>query len=242
MCDNRIMETALRVEGLKIVRQNKKILSDISFSVKKGQIIGLFGPSGAGKTTLIRSIIGLQNFHHGQITVIGLPAGSLALRSQLGYMSQNEGFYTDLTVQENLEFFASILNAAQKQVSALLSELKLSDYRHQLVENLSGGQQARVSLAIALLGSPQMLFLDEPTVGLDPVLRRDLWDYFRQLAGNGVTMLISSHVMEEAANCDEVLLLRRGRILDYGPVGQLLKQAGAKTMDEAFLKIVEAKR
>lgn len=236
------MNPALEVRGLSVRRSGKSILKDIEFSLQPGRIVGLLGPSGAGKTTLMRTIVGLQRFHRGQVLVLGRPAGSLALRDELGYMAQSQGYYLDLTVRENLDYFARINGAPGSQVDALLNELNIKKQANQLVGNLSGGQQARVSLATALLGSPRLLVLDEPTAGLDPLLRQKLWQYFAQLAGQGMSMLVSSHDMAESRHCDHVILLKDGHILDYDTPRALMDRAGAKDMEEAFLKLESSPR
>lgn len=231
------MNYALEVRGLSVRRSGKSILKDIDFRLEPGHIVGLLGPSGAGKTTLMRTIVGLQKFHRGQVQVLGHTAGSLALRDEIGYMAQSQGYYLDLTVRENLEYFARINGAPASQVDALMGELDIKKQAELLAGNLSGGQQARVSLATALLGKPQLLILDEPTAGLDPLLRQKLWQYFTRLADQSMSMLVSSHDMTESRHCDHVILLKDGRILDYDTPRALMDRAVAKDMEEAFLKL-----
>ena len=214
-------------------------LDNVSLEVPTGSLTALLGPSGSGKSTLIRAIVGVQIVAAGAVTVLEMPAGSPSLRSRLGYVTQAPSVYGDLTVTENLTYFARVLGVERERVDATIERVELADVADRLVGRLSGGQRARVSLATALLGDPEVLVLDEPTVGLDPVLRRDLWDFFHELAGGGATLLVSSHVMDEAARCDRLLLLREGAILaDVGPQ-ELLRRTGAADLDTAFLRLIE---
>jgi ABC-2 type transport system ATP-binding protein len=216
------------------------VLQDISLAVPAGQVVGLLGPSGSGKSTLIRAIVGVQIVYGGQVEALGLPAGSPALRSRIGYVTQAPSVYADLTVLENLRYFARVLGVARGRVDETIELVDLGEFADRHVRNLSGGQISRVSLATALLGEPELLVLDEPTVGLDPVLRRDLWDAFARLAAGGATLLVSSHVMDEARRCDSLLLLRDGRLLAAEPPAALLERTGADDLDEAFLALVES--
>ena len=227
------------VKQLRVDRGGATVLRDISVEVEGGIVTGLLGPSGSGKSTLIRSIVGVQVVAGGEVTVLGLPAGSPGLRDRLGYVTQAPSVYGDLTVRENLTYFARVLGVARDQVDATIGRVGLDDVERRLVGHLSGGQRARVSLATALLNEPEVLVLDEPTVGLDPVLRRDLWDFFHELAEGGTTLLVSSHVMDEAARCDRLLLLRDGTILADLTPAELLARTGAADLDTAFLRLVE---
>ncbi len=200
---------------------------------------GLLGPSGCGKTTLIRSIVGVQKVAGGTVRVLGEPAGTPALRRRVAYVTQSPSVYADLTVAENLRYFARVLGAPAGAIARALTAVDLTDAEHQIVGTLSGGQRSRVSLAAALLGRPDVLILDEPTVGLDPVLRRDLWDLFHRLADDGATLLVSSHVMDEAARCDRLLLMREGRILADTTPAELRERTGEQEMEAAFLRLVE---
>jgi ABC-2 type transport system ATP-binding protein len=230
---------AVEVERLRVVRGGKVVLRELSCSVARGSVTGLLGPSGSGKSTLIRAIVGVQNVAGGDVRVLGSPAGAKELRARVGYMTQATSVYGDLTVRENLRFFASVLDAPRDRVERVIAEVALQDEADGVVERLSGGQRARVSLATALLGGPELLVLDEPTVGLDPVLRRDLWHLFRELAEQGATLLVSSHVMDEADRCDALLLIRDGQLLAQATPAELRAQTGAEQLDEAFLRLIE---
>ena len=230
---------ALRVEGLRVVRGGKVVLPGLDCEVAAGTVTGLLGPSGSGKTTLLRSIVGVQRIAGGRVEVLGEPAGSRPLRSRVGYMTQAPSVYRDLTVRENLRFFARILGAGLDTVERAIGEVSLGPRADQVVSRLSGGEQARVSLAAALLGEPRLLVLDEPTVGLDPVLRRDLWNLFHGLAERGVTLLVSSHVMDEADRCDRLLLLREGRLLAQATPAELRERTGEERLDDVFLALID---
>jgi ABC-2 type transport system ATP-binding protein len=226
------------VESLRIRRGGVVVLDDLSLSVASGRVTGLLGPSGSGKTTLMRAIVGVQIVEAGTITVLGEPAGTPALRWKVGYMTQNPAVYGDLTVRENLRYFARILDAAPENVDEVIETVDLTPFAGRVVNKLSGGQRARVSLATALIGSPQLLVLDEPTVGLDPVLRRDLWKTFNDLAEQGKTLLVSSHVMDEADHCHDLLLLREGKLVATGTPAGVRKKSGKRDLDEAFLALI----
>jgi len=233
------MATTIEITGLRVDRGGVTVLHDLTLGIEGGVVTGLLGPSGSGKSTLMRAIVGVQDVAAGNVDVLGLPAGTPALRSRVGYVTQSPSVYGDLSVRENLTYFARVLGVARIRVDQVIERVGLADSAAHLVGRLSGGQKARVSLATALLGEPEVLVLDEPTVGLDPVLRRDLWDFFHELAGGGTTLLVSSHVMDEAARCDRLLLLREGLILaDLAP-DELLRRTGAADLDAAFLRLVE---
>jgi ABC-2 type transport system ATP-binding protein len=234
------MPDAVRVEELRVVRGGRLVLPGISLAVAPGTVTGLLGPSGSGKTTLLRAIVGVQVIESGRVEVLGETAGSPGLRARVAYMTQAPSVYGDLTVRENLAYFARVVGAADGRIGDVLDVVGLESRGRQLVRTLSGGERARVSLASALLGEPELLVLDEPTVGLDPVLRRDLWSAFHALADGGATLLVSSHVMDEADRCDQLLLMRDGRILATEPPAHLRERTRAATMDEAFLRLVEA--
>jgi ABC-type multidrug transport system ATPase subunit len=234
------MSAAVEVRGLRVDRGGREVRHGIDLDVEVGRVTGLLGPSGSGKTTLMRSIVGAQVVAGGTVSVLGLPAGAPALRARVGYQTQAPSVYADLTVRENLEYFAGILDVPGTAVSETIALVELGGQERQLAVTLSGGELARLSLAAALLNGPEVLVLDEPTVGLDPVLRRDLWTSFRRLAEDGTTVLVSSHVMDEADRCDSLVLLREGRVLAAGSPDSLRSRTGAAGLDEAFLALVDA--
>jgi ABC-2 type transport system ATP-binding protein len=229
----------VEVRGLRVARGGREVLHGVSLDLEPGRVTGLLGPSGSGKTTLIRSVVGVQIVAAGDVTVLGLPAGSPELRSRIGYMTQEPAVYRDLTVRENLAYFGRIVGVGAARVDELVERVGLVDERDRVVGTLSGGQRARVSLATALLNAPDLLVLDEPTVGLDPLLRRDLWDFFHELAEGGTTLLVSSHVMDEAARCDRLVLLREGAVLAIATPDELRERTGVEELDAAFLRLVE---
>jgi ABC-2 type transport system ATP-binding protein len=232
-------EPAVTVSGLHVRRGSRPVLAGLSLTIPAGLVVGLIGPSGSGKTTLMRAIVGVQVLRSGTVTVFGRPAGSAALRHRVGYVTQDASVYDDLTVRQNLDYFRAVLGAGRKDVHRVIEATDLGASSAQLTGSLSGGQRSRVSLAVALLGSPELLVLDEPTVGLDPVLRRDLWALFHRLAADGTSLLVSSHVMDEAARCDRLLLMRGGAVLaDDTPAG-LLAATGTTDIEAAFLSLIE---
>jgi ABC-2 type transport system ATP-binding protein len=230
--------SAIVAEGLEVRRGGRDVLRSVSFAVPPGQVAGLLGPSGCGKTTLMRAIVGVQIVAGGSVTVLGEPAGSPQLRRRIGYATQSPSIYADLTVAENLRYFASILKAPAADVLRVIGEVDLVKHADKLVSQLSGGQRNRANLAVALLGSPELLVLDEPTVGLDPVLRDDLWALFHRLAAGGVTLLVSSHVMDEAARCERLLLMREGEVLADDTPDGLRGATGTADLEQAFLRLV----
>jgi len=230
---------AVEVDRLHVVRGGRNALDGITLDVARGTVTGLLGPSGSGKSTLMRAIVGTQLVTSGSVTVLGEPAGSPGLRPRVAYTTQSPAVYDDLTVRENVRYFARLVGAADTQADEVVELVGLGDDAGSVVSRLSGGQRSRVSLATALVGRPELLVLDEPTVGLDPLLRRDLWASFARLAADGATLLVSSHVMDEAERCDELLLVRGGRLLDRGTAAEIRARAGGESMDEAFLRLVE---
>jgi ABC-2 type transport system ATP-binding protein len=215
------------------------VLDGLSLEIPTGSVTGLVGPSGGGKSTLMRAIVGVQVVAGGRIEVLGEPAGSAALRRRVGYMTQSLSVYSDLSVRENLRYFARLHGVGQDKVEAVIGTVALEEFGNRVLQRLSGGQKARVSLAAALLGEPELLVLDEPTVGLDPLLRRDLWSLFHRLAEAGTTLIVSSHVMDEAERCDRLLLLRDGRLIATGSPDELRARTGAHGLDDVFLRLVE---
>lgn len=234
---------AIVVDDLRVVRGGREVLPGLSLRVPRGAVVGLLGPSGCGKSTLMRSIVGVQRTHGGTVEVLGRPAGTRALRDRVGYVTQSPSVYADLTVAENLAYFAAVVGVPRTEVRGeverVLELVDLAGHRSARVSNLSGGQFSRVSLGAALVGTPELLVLDEPTVGLDPVLRRDLWDLFHRLAAGGATLLVSSHVMDEAVRCDRLLLMHEGRLVADDPLPALLERTGATDAEGAFLRLVE---
>lgn len=233
-----MMKNVIEVRDLVVVRGGRTVLPGIGLDVTAG-VTGLLGPSGCGKSTLMRAIVGVQKVRSGSVEVLGLPAGAKALRHRIGYQTQAVSVYDDLTVVENLRFFARVLGTEAAEVDRVVDAVDLGEHRDQTVGNLSGGQRSRASLAVALLGSPDVLVLDEPTVGLDPVLRRDLWALFHRVAEGGAGVLVSSHVMDEADRCDRLLLMREGRLIADGTPGEIRAKSGSDNIEDAFLRLVE---
>jgi ABC-2 type transport system ATP-binding protein len=215
------------------------VLPDLSLQVEPGSVTALLGPSGCGKTTLMRTIVGVQIVESGEVRVLGEPAGSKSLRTRVGYVTQAPSVYADLTVRENLSFFARVLDAPRERIDQAIETVSLGEVANRVVRDQSGGQRARVSLATALLGDPDVLILDEPTVGLDPLLRRDLWSSFYSLSDEGKTLLVSSHVMDEAVNCHSLALMREGRFLAIAPPDEILQRTGEDDLTDAFLRLIE---
>jgi len=230
---------AIHTDDLRVRRGKKEVLHGVTFDVPTGSLVGLLGPSGSGKTTLMRAIVGVQQGVRGTATVLDHAAGSPKLRHRVGYVTQDASVYGDLTVRQNLNYFAAVLKADRADVDRVIDATDLSEQANQLVDSLSGGQLSRASLAVALLGSPELLVLDEPTVGLDPVLRVELWSLFRRLSDAGTTLLVSSHVMDEATRCDRLVLLRDGEILADESPTSLLDRTGASDAEEAFLTLIK---
>jgi ABC-2 type transport system ATP-binding protein len=230
---------AVEIAHLVVDRRGVNALNDVTLDIAAGRITGLLGPSGSGKSTLMRAIVGVQIVTSGAITVLGLPAGRPELRARVGYVTQAPSVYRDLSVRENLTYFQTILGAEASDVDRVLEQADLTSVHKRLVKTLSGGPESRVSLATALLGSPELLILDEPTVGLDPVLRRDLWALFQSLADSGLTLLVSSHVMDEASRCHDLVLMRDGQLLAQGTNSDLLARTSTSDIESAFLYLVD---
>ncbi|HEV2342488.1 MAG TPA: ABC transporter ATP-binding protein [Actinocrinis sp.] len=229
---------AVEIRGLRVVRGGRAVLDGVDLDLAPGTVTGLLGPSGCGKTTLMRSIVGVQKIAGGEVRVLGHPAGHAALRHRVGYVTQAPSVYADLSIAENLNYFSAVLGRSRDDVARVIEHVGLGGRERDLVARLSGGQRARVSLAAALLGAPELLVLDEPTVGLDPVLRRELWDLFHELAAAGAALLISSHVMDEASRCGHLLMMRDGAIIADDTPQALLERTGAREIEGAFLALV----
>ncbi|WP_020077220.1 ATP-binding cassette domain-containing protein [Cryocola sp. 340MFSha3.1] len=229
---------AIAIEGLRVRRGRTDVLHGLDLRIPRGQVVGLLGPSGCGKTTLMRAVIGVQKVKSGTVTVLGQPAGTAALRHRVGYVTQAASVYDDLTIRQNLEYFRRVLGAGRADVDRAITATDLDEHSGRLVSTLSGGQRSRVSLAAALLGSPDLLVLDEPTVGLDPLLRVELWALFHRLAEAGTSLLVSSHVMDEASRCDRLILMREGAVLADATPAELLAETGAADAEGAFLALL----
>ena len=227
------------MEQLRVVRGGKTVLPDLDVDVPAGRVTGLLGPSGSGKSTLLRAIVGVQRIESGSVRVLGLPAGSPPLRRRVAYTTQAPSVYGDLTVRENLRYFGRLLSMDEPALDRAIEAVRLDADADSIVNRLSGGQIARASLATALLGRPEVLILDEPTVGLDPLLRRDLWGLFRSLAEAGATLVVSSHVMDEAVSCDELILIRDGTIVAHSSPQEIRERTGTDDMSEAFVRLIE---
>ena len=229
---------AIEIQGLRVQRGSKLVIPGLDVEIPAGRITGLLGPSGSGKSTLLRAIVGVQEVLGGTITVLGDEAGSASLRTQVGYMTQAPSVYADLSARENLSFFARVLGVGDAEIERALEIVGMAAEHDRLVGEMSGGQRTRVSLATTLLAKPRLLVLDEPTVGLDPVLVEDLWRTFGELVGAGATILVSSHVMDEAGRCDSLLLMRDGELLATETPAELCARMGAADVGEAFVKLI----
>lgn len=231
--------SAISVDALRVRRGKQEVLHGLDVDIQRGSLVGLLGPSGSGKTTLMRAMVGVQQTASGSVTVLGHPAGSAALRDRVGYVTQSASVYDDLTVRQNLRYFCTVLGAPRIDVDRVIEQTGLGSQANALVGSLSGGQRGRASLAAALLGTPELLVLDEPTVGLDPVLRVELWGLFRSLASEGTTLVVSSHVMDEATRCDRLLLLREGHLVADTTAEELLSSTGTTDPEAAFLVLIQ---
>lgn len=235
------MDAAIEIGALVVDRGGRTVLDGLELSVPAGSVTGLLGPSGSGKTTMLRAVVGVQRVRSGTITVLGQPAGSVGLRHRIGYMTQAPSIYADLTVAENVRYFASLYRLGPGAAAEAICAVGLAEHADQVTHTLSGGQHSRASLACAIVARPDLLVLDEPTVGQDPLLRDELWAHFHQLAAAGTTILVSSHVMDEANRCDALVLIRHGELLHTGTPAALKAEAGCEDLDEAFLRLVRRK-
>jgi ABC-2 type transport system ATP-binding protein len=233
------MDNAIEVRGLVVRRGRRVVLDDFSCTIPRGSVTGLLGPSGSGKTTLMRCVVGVQVIAGGTVTVLGHPAGSVPLRNRIGYLTQAPSVYADLTVRENARYFASLYRLDVTVADEAIEAVGLTGHAGHLVANLSGGQRSRASLACAIVSRPEVLVLDEPTVGQDPLLRDELWDHFRRLAAAGTTVLVSSHVMDEANRCDRLLLIRDGALIADDTPAAVKIAAGTDDLDQAFLRLIK---
>jgi ABC-2 type transport system ATP-binding protein len=232
------VEPVIDIQNLRVIRGKRVALDNVSVQIARGAITGLLGPSGCGKTTLMRCIVGTQIIDEGTVTVLGHPAGSAELRHRVGYVTQDPTIYNDLRIVDNVRYFAALYGTDSSAADEAIAAVGLDDHRTALCGNLSGGQRTRVSLACALVSRPELLVLDEPTVGLDPVLRVDLWEQFHQLARRGTTLVVSSHVMDEADHCGDLLLMREGHLLAHSTPTKLREDTGCQSLEEAFLSVI----
>jgi ABC-2 type transport system ATP-binding protein len=227
----------IRAVGLRKAFGSITAVDDISFDLTPGRIYGLLGPNGSGKTTLIRLLTGLGRPDAGHAEVLGVKMPSRTTLGRIGYMTQSDGVYPALTAGENVRFFGAVYGVADPSAADRALELvELGDRRDAITANLSGGQRRRLSLACALVHQPPVLFLDEPTVGVDPLLRVQFWTHFRRLADAGATIVVSSHVMDEADRCDELLFMRAGKVIARGGGAELRATAGTADLEQAFLR------
>ena len=231
---------SIELKSVAVAKEGRRILNSLTFDFPQKAAIGLLGPSGSGKTTLMRSIAGLQKLVEGEIRIFELKAGSKELRDRISYSTQSSSLYNDLTCIENLEFYAALYKDNEFSISEILEMVELTKVKNQLAKTLSGGERTRLALATALVGAPDLIILDEPTVGLDPVLRRELWNIFRKLVASGKTLLISSHVMDEAENCDYIYLMRDGSIIASGTTSELMKKTNQTDMENVFISLVQS--
>jgi ABC-2 type transport system ATP-binding protein len=236
MSSSEVPVAAIRAVGLVKAFGVVRAIDGVSFELAPGRIYGILGPNGSGKTTLIRLLVGLARPTEGRTEVLGVTMPDREILARIGYMTQSDGIYPTLTVGDNARFFAAAYGVRdQDAVRTALSFVELADRERSTVLELSGGQRRRLSLACALVHAPAVLFLDEPTVGVDPLLRVQFWEHFRSLAAAGTTIVVSSHVMDEADRCDELLFMRSGSIIARGPGGELRERAGTNDLEQAFL-------
>ena len=233
------MSSVASFENVSVRRGKFDVLKSIDLRLPKGQVIGLLGPSGAGKSTIMRALVDVQDKVTGTVSVLGLKAGSAVTLTKVAYSTQSSSVFDDLTINQNLRYTCRILGAPVGRVAEVLEQVQLTEYGKVRVSTLSGGQRNRVSLAMALIGNPDLLVLDEPTVGLDPVLRADLWGIFRELASSGKTLIISSHVMDEAERCDRIVFVRDGKIIANDSLVNVLASTQTDSAEKAFLALAK---
>ncbi|MCC5889707.1 MAG: ABC transporter ATP-binding protein [Alkalibacterium sp.] len=230
----------ISVKGVYKNYGRQTVLEGIDLDVTKGEIFGLLGPSGAGKTTLVKQLVGLEEASSGEVFLFDEKQPSLSLIEQIGYMAQSDALYTELSARENLEFFVSLYNLTKQErkerIKAVMKVVNLEDAMDKIVAKYSGGMKRRLSLAIAMLHEPQILILDEPTVGMDPILRKSIWESFNALKESGVTIIVTTHVMDEAEKCDRLGMIRNGKLIAIGSVDELKETAGVDNLELAFLK------
>ena len=231
----------IKIENISKSYKNQKVLKEISFNVQKGEIFGLLGPSGAGKTTLIRLIMGMEKSDDGQIILLDKKVPDKKVIESIGYTSQADALYTDLSAEENMMFYCRLYKIPKKErndrIEECLSVVNLNKDKKKIVNNFSGGMKRRLSLAISLIHNPKILVLDEPTVGMDPLLRKQIWQELYRLKENGVTIIITTHVMDEAAYCDKLALIRNGRCISVGEPKKIIEENECNTLEEVFLKL-----
>ncbi|WP_438495361.1 ABC transporter ATP-binding protein [Paenibacillus sp. IHBB 3054] len=218
---------------------SKEVLKDISLQVAEAETFGILGPSGSGKTTLVKLLTGIDEATSGEVRVLGIPMPKLAMLQQIGYMAQSDALYTELSAKENLEFFAALYGLKggnrTRRIRDVLELVNLQDHLRKRVDQYSGGMKRRLSLAIALLHEPPLLLLDEPTVGIDPVLRQSIWKELKALNRKGTTIVLTTHVMDEAEKCDRLAMIRDGELLAVDTPAGLLNATGSASLEEAFL-------
>jgi ABC-2 type transport system ATP-binding protein len=232
---------AVVMRDARIVRGGVEIVPSLTLEIPAGSVFGMVGPSGSGKTTIMRTILGLTRLAGGSATVLGLPAGDAALRSRIGYMPQGSGVYPDLSGRENLQFYASIYRAPGRRIDEVLDLMDLVRIADRPLSTYSGGEVQRVGLAMALMHQPELLVLDEPTVGLDPRIRRTLWDQFRAWADDGTTLIVSTHVMDEAERCHQIAFINNGQLVTAGTPDELRLRTGRSDLESAVLALSDVR-
>ena len=237
------MERLIKIEKLSKSFGEQKVLDKIDFNLESGEIVGLIGPSGSGKSTLIKTMLGMEKADEGEALVLNYKMPKREILSNIGYMAQSDALYEMLTGYENLEFFGKmkgvLFDKLKKEIEYIAEIVDLTDDLKKLVSKYSGGMKRRLSLAIALIGSPELLILDEPTVGIDPSLRKNIWKELFKQRDSGVGILVTTHVMDEAELTDKVGLLLNGDIIDFDTPQQLKVKNNVKTIEEVFLKVEE---